>query len=66
MLIFTFIIMKNIWYSYNLLLLFFVDNGEADSIIVANQKMSNKDDNKIEITNHNSGHWLDSMLDSDE
>ncbi|XP_060847817.1 uncharacterized protein LOC132927289 isoform X1 [Rhopalosiphum padi] len=42
------------------------NNGEADSIIVANQKMSNKDDNKIEITNHNSGHWLDSMLDSDE
>jgi len=28
--------------------------------------MSIKDDNTIEIINHNAGHWLDSMLDSDE
>lgn len=63
-LIFTFIVMKNRshLYFYN----FFVDNGETDSIIVESQKMSIKDDNTIEIINHNAGHWLDSMLDSDE
>lgn len=45
---------------------FFVDTSEADSIIVENQKIPIKDDNKIEMTIHDSGHWLDSMLDSDE
>lgn len=45
---------------------FFVDASEDDSIIVENRKMPIKDDNKIEMINHNSGHWLDSMLDSDE
>ncbi|XP_025204804.1 uncharacterized protein LOC112601397 [Melanaphis sacchari] len=43
-----------------------INNSEADSIIVENQKLPNKDDNKIEIMNQNSGHWLDSMFDSDE
>ncbi|KAL5243153.1 hypothetical protein ACI65C_010563 [Semiaphis heraclei] len=43
-----------------------IDTSEADSIIVENQKIPIKDDNKIEMTIHDSGHWLDSMLDSDE
>ncbi|XP_060862695.1 uncharacterized protein LOC132939512 isoform X2 [Metopolophium dirhodum] len=43
-----------------------IDTSEDDSILVENQKMPIKDDYKIEMTNHDSGHWLDSMLDSDE
>ncbi|KAF0762813.1 ACYPI004315 protein [Aphis craccivora] len=43
-----------------------INKGEADSIITESQKMSIKDDNTIKIINHNAGHWLDSMLDSDE
>ncbi|CAI6342798.1 unnamed protein product [Macrosiphum euphorbiae] len=43
-----------------------IDTSVDDSIIVVNQKMPIKDENKIEMTNHDSGHWLDSMLDSDE
>jgi len=45
---------------------FFLDTSEDDSIIAEKQKMLIKDDSKIEMTNHDSGHWLDSMLDSDE
>ncbi|NP_001155565.1 uncharacterized protein LOC100163215 [Acyrthosiphon pisum] len=43
-----------------------IDTSKDDSIIAENQKMPIEDDYKIEMTNHDSGHWLDSMLDSDE
>ncbi|XP_015369286.1 PREDICTED: uncharacterized protein LOC107165523 isoform X2 [Diuraphis noxia] len=43
-----------------------IDTSEADSITVENQMMPIKDNNKIETTIHDSEHWLDSMLDSDE
>ncbi|XP_022178604.1 uncharacterized protein LOC111039397 isoform X2 [Myzus persicae] len=43
-----------------------IDTSEADSIIIENQKISVEDDCKTEMVIHDSGHWLDSMLDSDE
>lgn len=46
--------------------IFIVDTSEADSIIIENQKISVEDDCKTEMVIHDSGHWLDSMLDSDE
>lgn len=44
----------------------FIDNKEISTKKVEIQ-ISKKIDSEIEVTNHDSsGHWLDSMLDSDE
>lgn len=44
----------------------FIDTHKTDSKIVENQMVSVKMDPEIETTNDLAGHWLDSMLDSDE
>lgn len=44
----------------------FIDSSETSYKKVESQT-SKKIDSEIEVTNHDSsGHWLDSMLDSDE
>lgn len=44
----------------------FIDTYETDPKKVENQMVSVKIDPEIETTNDLAGHWLDSMLDSDE
>lgn len=45
----------------------FIDTSETDSKTIINQITSIKLDSEVDVTNHDSGHWLDSMLeDSDE
>lgn len=44
----------------------FIGNSEIDSKMNENRMVSFSNDPKIEITNQDSGHWLDSMLNSDD
>lgn len=44
----------------------FIGTSEIASKINENQMASISNDSKIEIINQDSGHWLDSMLNSDD